>query len=848
MADVFSKGILKIVVAQLTQAVGFDSLQLGTLEVLTDLLERFLLTTGRTAHDLSEKCGRTNVMTGDIEHCFNLLHISPREIIDYVQQMDQVQFPSKVAKFPIPKSSNFQFQSIHESSDSDIPSYFPSLKQSAAEEKPLNTSDQRSRSPLFTIAGKDASSDESAADGYASDGSSTHNAELRYLTNPEDIPVVSGTAASSSPSLLSTTDYHPFKREVPVTPPEIPNKPIENIRPKPHNTKQSLSKNDEPLWVKQHAARMEHQTPKSSKSFIKSTSTPVFPNRDSGKQIKHETPAPKVSPWDSPLFSNPKLLSSKSSDSFKKSTPKDKFRGDFSEKTSKPKKTSITSRIAEVDKLLHDPLVVKEEPTPPSKIKLEKSPMSPHYNLLRAAELTKTPIEASSSNNSALFASPKSMDDAIDAVVHRASKEVEEAELMKFSHLVKDSSSSGEDCDVEVSHKTEELLQLEQRGFHHHHEEESPVRPPLTPSPAPSNTSMIIDQDIDFNPGNKSTYRDKVPSLLVHTPEPQSERKHSVSSHSSVVSHDFHDESHDVYDSPHRKHSREIQSSHVGYSPPHHKKSKKDRKDKDYNKVKSLKKSKHKDKEKKRSTSHEPHKLDLKAKSVEKLVLKKSKFIAPKVKPVVKEREVVSCSFQRERLPLPKLSAEIPAPLIINKDKKKEKKEKKKKKEKEIKLMKHTKEEVTPIPKLTFKMTTSDKKVSIVKPSKHKRTPSLDEDESNNDLDDEDLYPPPPKKKAPEVKKEQKPVERKLITQTISVGHAVGVVLDDDGNRVWICPGCNKPDDGSPMIGCDKCDDWYHWPCVGIIQEPPENEEWFCPNCRKAQKQKGKKKIKTKHR
>lgn len=29
--------------------------------------------------------------------------------------------------------------------------------------------------------------------------------------------------------------------------------------------------------------------------------------------------------------------------------------------------------------------------------------------------------------------------------------------------------------------------------------------------------------------------------------------------------------------------------------------------------------------------------------------------------------------------------------------------------------------------------------------------------------------------------------------------------------EVWICPRCNKPDTGSPMIGCDECDDWYHW-------------------------------------
>mgnify|MGYP002051180327 CR=1 FL=1 len=63
---------------------------------------------------------------------------------------------------------------------------------------------------------------------------------------------------------------------------------------------------------------------------------------------------------------------------------------------------------------------------------------------------------------------------------------------------------------------------------------------------------------------------------------------------------------------------------------------------------------------------------------------------------------------------------------------------------------------------------------------------------------------------------------------TESVGHFV----DAEGNEIWICPQCNKPDDGSPMIGCDAgCEDWYHWVCVGIHQEPNENQDWICPRC-----------------
>ncbi|ESO88899.1 hypothetical protein LOTGIDRAFT_125429, partial [Lottia gigantea] len=69
---------------------------------------------------------------------------------------------------------------------------------------------------------------------------------------------------------------------------------------------------------------------------------------------------------------------------------------------------------------------------------------------------------------------------------------------------------------------------------------------------------------------------------------------------------------------------------------------------------------------------------------------------------------------------------------------------------------------------------------------------------------------------------------------------------DAAGNQVWICPACKMQDDGSPMIGCDECPDWYHWVCVNIVQEPPEDDEWFCPRCRQNKKEKPKVKKKKK--
>lgn len=69
------------------------------------------------------------------------------------------------------------------------------------------------------------------------------------------------------------------------------------------------------------------------------------------------------------------------------------------------------------------------------------------------------------------------------------------------------------------------------------------------------------------------------------------------------------------------------------------------------------------------------------------------------------------------------------------------------------------------------------------------------------------------------------PPARTVIIETL------GTFVDESGNKIWICPACKQPDDGSPMIGCDECDDWYHWVCVGIVVPPKEEESWYCTRC-----------------
>ncbi|XP_075219426.1 TBP-associated factor 3 [Lycorma delicatula] len=82
----------------------------------------------------------------------------------------------------------------------------------------------------------------------------------------------------------------------------------------------------------------------------------------------------------------------------------------------------------------------------------------------------------------------------------------------------------------------------------------------------------------------------------------------------------------------------------------------------------------------------------------------------------------------------------------------------------------------------------------------------------------------------PKVK--SKDISKKPLKETEPVKEPVAVpyYYDTEGNQVWICPGCGGQDDGSPMIGCDGCDAWYHWVCVGI-QVPPDSNDWFCRVC-----------------
>lgn len=133
------------------------------------------------------------------------------------------------------------------------------------------------------------------------------------------------------------------------------------------------SKNEEPLWVKQHAAKLEKETSKTPQLLVLAKCNN---GKNDGKheRRKHSVESHshketnKHSLWDSPVFSRKFLNPPVTTDPGAK--PNDVCQSEtldmLPNKTFKPPNTSlsITSRIEEVERLLTDPIVEKSETMP----------------------------------------------------------------------------------------------------------------------------------------------------------------------------------------------------------------------------------------------------------------------------------------------------------------------------------------------------------------------------------------------------------------------------------------------------------------------------------------------------
>ncbi|CAJ0947542.1 unnamed protein product, partial [Mesorhabditis belari] len=144
----------------------------------------------------------------------------------------------------------------------------------------------------------------------------------------------------------------------------------------------------------------------------------------------------------------------------------------------------------------------------------------------------------------------------------------------------------------------------------------------------------------------------------------------------------------------------------------------------------------------------------------------------------------------------------------------------------------------SPVPPLTLKLAKDKDKEKEREKEKHRKSDTLkikdiekstkddsskSEKPANNIIKKINVDLKTPKEKKPE---KETPKERPMTNGT------------SNDEQVWICPHCSVAwVEGADMVACDTCDGWYHWACVGIVVEPPKNQQWYCDKCTKKRTQ-----------
>uniref|UniRef100_A0A3Q3NDD5 TAF3 RNA polymerase II, TATA box binding protein (TBP)-associated facto n=1 Tax=Mastacembelus armatus TaxID=205130 RepID=A0A3Q3NDD5_9TELE len=109
MCESYARSLLRVSVAQICQALGWDAVQVTACDLLSDVLHRYIQQLARVCHRYSELYGRTDPVLDDVGQAFRLLGVSLSELEDYVHNLEPVAFAHQTPLFPVSKNNVLQF-------------------------------------------------------------------------------------------------------------------------------------------------------------------------------------------------------------------------------------------------------------------------------------------------------------------------------------------------------------------------------------------------------------------------------------------------------------------------------------------------------------------------------------------------------------------------------------------------------------------------------------------------------------------------------------------------------------------------------------------------------------------
>lgn len=109
MAQKFTKQTLRVVAGQICQTIGWGAINSSAMDILVDVLHRYLNEIARTTHLFADQFGRTQPNLDDLGLAFSDMGIEVRELREYVEFVESVPCNLAVPKYPIPKENHLNF-------------------------------------------------------------------------------------------------------------------------------------------------------------------------------------------------------------------------------------------------------------------------------------------------------------------------------------------------------------------------------------------------------------------------------------------------------------------------------------------------------------------------------------------------------------------------------------------------------------------------------------------------------------------------------------------------------------------------------------------------------------------
>ncbi|KAI8100810.1 hypothetical protein M9434_005200 [Picochlorum sp. BPE23] len=129
MSEEYPRKIAQIVAAEMLQSKSIEGVQKSSLEVLEDLLLRYLTELGRQSHKNAEIARRTVCNPTDVMVALSNQGISIEDLQKYRKSAPDVDFAQPVCDFPVPKkvTQGKTFAELNETPPGNIPDFLPAF-------------------------------------------------------------------------------------------------------------------------------------------------------------------------------------------------------------------------------------------------------------------------------------------------------------------------------------------------------------------------------------------------------------------------------------------------------------------------------------------------------------------------------------------------------------------------------------------------------------------------------------------------------------------------------------------------------------------------------------------------